>query len=76
MIKSPKNYAYYNLNTMVEFTQGLINILNKQTGQTLIYSAGTWVNKFINVENLQELSLKDNRNRLAFSLPLSRSLSH
>ena len=31
--------------------------------------------KFINVENLQELSLKDSRNRLAFSLPTAAPLA-
>ena len=47
MIKSPKNYAYYNLNTMVEFTQGLINILNKQNNE--IYTNHV-VSKNVNIE--------------------------
>ena len=54
---SAQTNTYYSLTSHTHYISNLtdVNILNKQTGQTLIYSAGTWVNKFINVENLNNV---------------------
>ncbi len=53
MVKSTKNVAYYNINTMVEFVQGLVNIINKKNDE--IYANYTVSNEvqidFQNMEN-------------------------
>lgn len=47
MVKQKKNHAYYEIDTMVEFSQGLINILNEKNNE--IYTNHT-VNKSIQIE--------------------------